>query len=59
MNTEGPVTYLVLHRTIKVLITNELDRIGRTSSFTTGRLADAGEVRRNHHATQGESDTSL
>ena len=37
---------------------NELSGIGRNSSFTMGSLADAGEVERIHHATEGERDTS-
>jgi hypothetical protein len=36
-----------------MLMSNELGGIGRTPSFTTGRLADAGEEKIIHHVTEG------
>ena len=30
----------------------------RTSRFSTGRLADVGEMKRIHHAQEGERDTN-
>ena len=58
MNTEGPFPQLGLDRSIKMLVANELGGIGRTSSFTTGRLADTREEKKIHHATEGERVTS-
>ena len=45
-NTEDPVPQLVLDPSLKMLAAKELGSIGRTSSFPTGRLADAKEGER-------------
>ena len=58
MNTARPVPQLVLDISIKLLVVNELCGIGGTSSFTTGRLADAREEKTIPHATEGERVTS-
>lgn len=44
-NPDDPVPQLLLDRSIKMLVANELGRIGRTSSFPLGRLADTREER--------------
>jgi hypothetical protein len=56
VNTEGPVPQLVLDQSIKVLVANELGRIGGTLSFSTGRLVDMGG-KRIHHALERERVT--
>jgi hypothetical protein len=33
VNTDGPVPQTIIDRSIKMLVANELGRIGRTSSF--------------------------
>jgi hypothetical protein len=49
----GPFIQLDLSPSIRMLMSNELGGIGRTPSFTTGRLADAGEEKIIHHVTEG------
>ena len=58
MNTAGPVPQFVFDSSIKMLVVNERGGIGRTSSFTTGRLAYAREEKKIPHATEGERVTS-
>jgi hypothetical protein len=58
VNIEDPVPQLVLDQSIKMLAANELGRIGRTSTFPTYRLAEAGEVKKIPYASEKKSHQS-
>ena len=59
MHTEWPVPQLVLDRSIRMLVENEMSGIGRTSSFTTGRLSDAREEKKIRLATEGKESPAM
>lgn len=58
VNPEGPVPQLAFVQSIKMLVANELGRIGRTCSFPRVGWQKQGRKKIIHHALEGEGATS-